>query len=47
MLARIPWWGWVIIVLILIGLFPHLYHNLLNLTGNGIQTVCSSCSPRG
>lgn len=46
-MRNIPWWGWVIILVILIGLFPGVYHWLLDGLHHGVNTVCSQCNVGG
>ena len=46
-MRSIPWWGWLIILVILIGLFPGLYHALVSHLGSGLQTICPNCSSGG
>lgn len=46
-MPNLPWWGWVIVLLILIGLFPGLYHLIVSHLQSGVQTVCSQCTGGG
>lgn len=46
-MSKIPWWGWVIVLLILIGLFPGLWHQILGLLSSGANTVCNGCTGHG
>ena len=46
-MPNLPWWGWLIVLLILIGLFPGLYHAILAHLNAGAATVCNGCTGHG
>ena len=46
-MPNLPWWGWLIVILILVGLFPGLYHTILAHLSSGANIVCNGCTGHG
>lgn len=46
-MPNLPWWGWLIVALVLIGMFPGLWHFFLAHLNAGAQTVCNGCASHG
>ena len=46
-MPNLPWWGWLIVGLILVGMFPGMWHFILAHLHAGVQTVCNNCASNG